>query len=131
MAAMKPSTWSRLTWGMQTTRRWPRRVRETCHPGGTSRILTVAQLEYQRDVALPMRLFRTAELRGWLSEFARRGPEQKRISNAARPAPLRSTRTVGLRPVKRTAPSHAPTWKVSGRTNTGSRSTTASPASSR
>jgi hypothetical protein len=51
------------------------------HPGGTSRQLTVAQLEYQRDVALPERLLFMAELRGMLNEYARRGAEQKRHSN--------------------------------------------------
>jgi hypothetical protein len=51
------------------------------HPGRTSRGLTVAQLEYQRDVALPNRLFRLAELRGMLTEFQNRGAEQKRISS--------------------------------------------------
>ncbi|HEX8910255.1 MAG TPA: S46 family peptidase, partial [Anaeromyxobacteraceae bacterium] len=34
------------------------------NPGGTSRQLTVAQLEYARDVALPEALVRLAELRG-------------------------------------------------------------------
>ncbi len=52
------------------------------HPGGTERQLTVAELRYQRDVALPERLLDLAELRGLLTEFQRRGPEQKRISNA-------------------------------------------------
>jgi hypothetical protein len=51
------------------------------HPGGTDRQLTVAQLEYQRDVAMPDRLLRLAEFRGMLNEFAKRGPEQKRISD--------------------------------------------------
>jgi len=51
------------------------------NPGGTSRLLTIAQLEYQRDIALPSALLRLAELRGLLTEFADRGPEQKRISN--------------------------------------------------
>ncbi len=50
------------------------------HPGGTSRALTIAQLEYQRDVALPERLIRSSELRGLLTEFQRKGPEEKRIS---------------------------------------------------
>jgi hypothetical protein len=50
------------------------------HPGGTERQLTVAQLEYQRDVALPDRLLQLAEFRGLITEFQRRGPEQKRIS---------------------------------------------------
>jgi hypothetical protein len=51
------------------------------HPGRTSRGLTVAQLEYQRDVALPKRLLQLAEMRGMLTEFANRGPEQRRISS--------------------------------------------------
>jgi hypothetical protein len=51
------------------------------HPGGSSRLLTVAELEYQRDVALPTQLFRLAELRGLLTEFQDRSPEHKRISN--------------------------------------------------
>jgi hypothetical protein len=50
------------------------------HPGGTSRQLTVAQLEYLRDTALPERLLRLAELRGFLNEYQRRGPEQKRTA---------------------------------------------------
>ena len=52
------------------------------HPWGSSRELTVAELEYLRDVALPARLLRLAEARGLLTEFQRRGPEQKRISNS-------------------------------------------------
>jgi V8-like Glu-specific endopeptidase len=51
------------------------------NPGRTSRQMTIAQLEYQRDVAIPESLMRLAELRGLLTEFQRRGPEQKRISN--------------------------------------------------
>ncbi|MSP63062.1 MAG: S46 family peptidase [Myxococcales bacterium] len=50
------------------------------HPGGTERQLTIAQLEYQRDVAMPDRLLRMAETRGVLTEFQRRSPEAKRIS---------------------------------------------------
>ncbi len=51
------------------------------HPGGTSRQLTVAQLTYMRDVALPARLLRLAELRGLLTEYQHRGAEQERHSN--------------------------------------------------
>jgi hypothetical protein len=51
------------------------------HPWGSSRELTVAELEYLRDVALPARLLELAEARGLLTEFQHRGPEQKRISN--------------------------------------------------
>ncbi len=52
------------------------------HPGGTDRGLTVAELEFQRNVALPDRLNRLAELRGLLTGFQMLGPEEKRISNA-------------------------------------------------
>ncbi len=52
------------------------------NPGGTNRKLTVAQLEYQRDTSLPERMVALAELRGKLSEYARRGEEQARHSNA-------------------------------------------------
>jgi hypothetical protein len=51
------------------------------HPGGTSRLLTEAQLQYQRDYALPERLFQLAQLRGMLDEFQQRGPELTRVSN--------------------------------------------------
>ncbi len=50
------------------------------HPGGTSRLLTVAQLENSRDVTTPERLLRLAEMRGMLTEYQRRGPEQKRTA---------------------------------------------------
>ena len=52
------------------------------NPGGTNRKLTVAQLEYQRDTALPERLVAMAEMRGKLTEYAHRGEEQARHSNA-------------------------------------------------
>lgn len=51
------------------------------NPGGTSRTLTVAQLEDDRDYRLPLRLFRLSELRGLITEYQLRGPEQKRHSN--------------------------------------------------
>jgi len=50
------------------------------HPWTTERGLTVAELEFQRDVALPTRLLRLAEARGLLTEFQRKGAEQKRIT---------------------------------------------------
>ncbi|MBI4705196.1 MAG: S46 family peptidase [Deltaproteobacteria bacterium] len=50
------------------------------HPGATARQTTVAQLEYERDVAVPARLYRLSELRGLLIGFQRRGAEQKRVS---------------------------------------------------
>ncbi|HEX9050915.1 MAG TPA: S46 family peptidase [Anaeromyxobacter sp.] len=54
----------------------------TGHPGGTDRTLTVSQLEYQRDVALPSRLLDLAELRGLITGFQLLGPEQRRYSTA-------------------------------------------------
>jgi len=50
------------------------------NPGGTSRLLTIAELQEERDVALPERVARYSELRGALVEFQNRGAEQKRIS---------------------------------------------------
>lgn len=52
-------------------------------PGHTSRGLTLAQLEFQRDVELPRRMLYLAELRGLLTEFQHRGPEQKRVAASA------------------------------------------------
>ncbi len=50
------------------------------HPGSTQRLLTVAQLEFLRDVQRPDRLLYLAELRGQLTQFSKRGPEQKRMA---------------------------------------------------
>ncbi len=50
------------------------------NPGRTSRLLTVAQLAYLRDVDLPERLVRYAELRGLLTGFQLKGAEERRIS---------------------------------------------------
>jgi hypothetical protein len=44
------------------------------HPGGTERGRTVAQLAFQRDVALPWNLLRLAELRGRLDEWMKAQP---------------------------------------------------------
>lgn len=49
------------------------------HPGSTQRLLTVAQLETQRDLVLPFRLVFAAEMRGILRQFAAQGAEQARI----------------------------------------------------
>ena len=54
----------------------------TGNPGHTSRLLTVAELEFARDVELPDRLLHVAELRGALTEYGHRGEEQARHSNA-------------------------------------------------
>jgi hypothetical protein len=51
------------------------------HPASTSRLLTVAQLEYRRDVRLPELLLWLAEVRGTITEYQKRGPEQKRTSS--------------------------------------------------
>src|SRR5580704_2065362 len=50
------------------------------HPGNTSRLLTVAQLQALRNVILPRWLLRASELRGRLIEFAKRSPEAARIA---------------------------------------------------
>jgi hypothetical protein len=52
------------------------------HPGGTDRQLTIAELEYQRDIAIPESIARYSEIRGGLVEFQNRGPEQKRVSQS-------------------------------------------------
>src|SRR5438105_8068296 len=52
------------------------------HPGGTSRDLTIAQLIFERDVALPDSLPYLAEVRGFLTEYTRRGPEQYRTAES-------------------------------------------------
>ena len=48
------------------------------NPGGTSRQLTVAQLQFERDTLYPARMPDIAEYRGELEEFVTRGPEQAR-----------------------------------------------------
>jgi hypothetical protein len=49
-------------------------------PGQTQRLLTVSQLEFQRDVQLPELIANLSELRGTLTQFGREGAEQKRVS---------------------------------------------------
>jgi hypothetical protein len=48
------------------------------HPGTTERLLTVAQLEAQRDALLPFWLIRNSELRGRLLQFSASGAEPER-----------------------------------------------------
>ncbi|MFM8819067.1 MAG: S46 family peptidase [Phenylobacterium sp.] len=53
------------------------------NPGSTERLLTVAQLETQRDLALPVGLLQRSEMRGRLIEFSRRDAESRRIATDA------------------------------------------------
>ncbi len=50
------------------------------NPGNTQRLDTVAELEYDRDVSIPRSLFQMSELRGQLTEFSTKGPEEQRIA---------------------------------------------------
>jgi Peptidase S46 len=54
------------------------------NPGKTSRVDTIAELGYERDYALPEKLSYLAELRGMITEFQNRGPEQARTSENAK-----------------------------------------------
>ncbi|WP_331345277.1 S46 family peptidase [Cellvibrio sp. UBA7661] len=50
------------------------------HPGTTQRLLTMAELETQRDLVLPFRLLFAAEYRGLLLQYSNQGDEQARIA---------------------------------------------------
>ncbi len=50
------------------------------NPGSTNRLNTVSEFEFDRDVILPRALLRLSELRGLLTEFSTKGPEEKRIA---------------------------------------------------
>ncbi|MBM0104471.1 S46 family peptidase [Steroidobacter sp. S1-65] len=49
------------------------------HPGSTSRLLTVEQLRFQRDVSVPSYLIRNSELRGRMIQYGKTGDEPARI----------------------------------------------------
>jgi hypothetical protein len=52
------------------------------HPGGTDRQLTMAELQYQRDVQMPATIAMLSELRGAITVYQSRGAEQKRVSSS-------------------------------------------------
>jgi len=52
------------------------------HPGSTARDLTRAQLEFERDVPLPILLMRASELRGRYIQFGKANPADERIVQA-------------------------------------------------
>jgi hypothetical protein len=54
------------------------------NPGATEREDTLAQLEFQRDVAQPFLLNLLSEMRGLLTEFGTKGSEEARTSNTLR-----------------------------------------------
>ena len=51
------------------------------NPGGTSRELTISQLEFTRDRVFPQQMPGVAEYRGQLEQFITRGPQQAREGN--------------------------------------------------
>ena len=50
------------------------------NPGGTDRQLTIAQLETQRDLQIPMTLVQYSELRGRLTRFGEESAEHQRVA---------------------------------------------------
>jgi hypothetical protein len=49
------------------------------HPGSTNRLLTVEQLQFQRDTSVPSWLLRNSELRGRMIQWGKTGDEPLRI----------------------------------------------------
>ncbi len=52
------------------------------HPGSTARLQTRAQLEFERDLSLPISLMRASELRGRFIQFGSANPADERIVQA-------------------------------------------------
>ena len=52
------------------------------HPGSTARLQTRAQLEFERDLSLPITLMRASELRGRFIQFGSANPADERIVQA-------------------------------------------------
>jgi hypothetical protein len=52
------------------------------HPGDTDRLLTVSQLELQRDTFLPFWLLRYSELRGRMLQYSKTGDEPRRTAES-------------------------------------------------
>lgn len=50
------------------------------NPGSTDRMMTVSQLQTQRDLAIPIAQLQRSELRGRLIQFSAESPEHKRIA---------------------------------------------------
>ena len=83
-----------LAWGERGTKEGDL-VFVAGNPGSTSRLNTVAHLEYLRDVSLPQRLALLQDREAFLLEYGRRGAEAmrqaSRISTASRTAGRRSS----------------------------------------